>query len=268
MLPTFIVIGAMKCGTSSLFRYLELHPEIFMSRLEERNKSIHFFSKSETYARGIEWYESMFDGQAKAYGESSGSYTKYPAFDGVPERMHSILPNVKLLYIVRDPIERMVSHYNHRLYRGLETRAVDETLMQLERNEILNCSKYYMQISRYLPYFDDERILIICSEELARERKPTLRRVFEFIDVDGSFYISEYDKLSHVTARKFDRASERQSPSLLTKVTSFLSVNNDRRRGPATELRPDTRARLVEQLQDDVDSLRRFTGQDFADWQL
>lgn len=109
MLPNLIVIGAHKCATTSLHYYLGLHPQISMSREKELN----FFIKERNWYKGIEWYKSNFTTKAMIYGESSPNYTNYPFFMGVPERMCSVVPEAKLIYIVRDPIDRVISHYVH-----------------------------------------------------------------------------------------------------------------------------------------------------------
>src|SRR5947208_13622101 len=97
-LPNLVVIGAQKCGTSGLHYYLSLHPEISMSKPKELN----FFIAERNYPRGLDWYRAHFDPTAKVRGESSPNYTAYPLHVGVPERMHSIVPDAKLLYLVRD----------------------------------------------------------------------------------------------------------------------------------------------------------------------
>ena len=110
MLPNLIVIGAAKCGTTSLHAYLDEHPEIAMSR----EKELHFFVDRKNWGRGIEWYEAQFDASAPVRGESSPGYSAYPLYEGVAERMARVVPDAKLVYLVRDPVERVVSHYTHR----------------------------------------------------------------------------------------------------------------------------------------------------------
>ncbi len=96
MLPNLIIIGAQKCATTSLHYYLSLHPHIFMSREKELN----FFIFERNSHKGIEWYKSNFVIKANISGESSPDCTNYPFFDGVPERMYSVVPKAKLIYII------------------------------------------------------------------------------------------------------------------------------------------------------------------------
>src|SRR5919108_5987197 len=109
MLPNLIIIGAQKCGTSALHHYLGLHPDIFMSHEKELN----FFMQRKNWDKGRAWYESMFPCNATVRGEASPGYTDYPTEPRVAERMHSLIPDAKLIYIVRHPIERMISQYVH-----------------------------------------------------------------------------------------------------------------------------------------------------------
>ena len=101
MLPNVLVVGAAKCGTTSLHEYLDRHPEIAMAR----EKELDFFVEQKNWSRGVDWYERQF-AAAPVRGESSPSYTAYPRYRGVPERIRRIVPDAKLVYLVRDPVER------------------------------------------------------------------------------------------------------------------------------------------------------------------
>src|SRR5919106_4193832 len=98
-LPTFVIIGAQKCGTTALHSYLSRHPEVSMSRPKE----LDFFVEGANWEKGVDWYRSRFDGAAKARGESSPNYTAHPMLAGVPERMAELVPDAKLIFMVRDP---------------------------------------------------------------------------------------------------------------------------------------------------------------------
>src|SRR5437016_1007207 len=108
-MPSFIVIGAQKAGTTSLDSYLRTHPQVAMSSVKETN----FFVEERAWGKGRRWYEGLFDaaGTATAVGEASPTYSMFPLFAGVPERMARLLPEARLIYLVRDPIERIRSAY-------------------------------------------------------------------------------------------------------------------------------------------------------------
>ena len=126
-LPTFVVIGAMKAGTVSLCRYLDDHPAVFLGRggtFGEPN----YFVAEQNWPRGRDWYESLFDGadgadKAAAIGECSPSYSWAHAFRGVPERMAQVVPQARLIYVVRDPIARMATETPGQARPALATRS-------------------------------------------------------------------------------------------------------------------------------------------------
>ena len=117
MPPEFIIIGAMKCATSTLYEQLESQSSIFMVTPKEPN----FFSDDDVYARGISWYRSLYE-QTDKYllrGEASTHYTKLPTYSSAVARLSTHLsPDIKLIYVVRHPIERIVSHYIHEWSRN------------------------------------------------------------------------------------------------------------------------------------------------------
>ena len=123
-LPNLIVIGSQKCGTSGLHHYLGLHPEISMSKPKE----LDFFITERNYPLGLDWYQGHFDSRAKVRGESSPNYTAFPQHVGVPERMRSIVPEARLLYMVRDPIDRIGAHWVHNFAKRRERGDLSKTL--------------------------------------------------------------------------------------------------------------------------------------------
>ena len=145
-LPNLIIIGAMKCGTTSLHYYLSQHPEIYMSKLKE----LWFFLEENNWSKGLDWYKSHFKTNARIRGEASPGYTMYPSRQGIPKKMHTILPNAKIIYIIRDPIARFESEYMHRFTGGVEDRSFEEVLnCDHTYQRYLNKSRYYNQIEQY-----------------------------------------------------------------------------------------------------------------------
>lgn len=198
MLPNLLIIGAQKAGTTSLHRYLDAHPDVFMSPIKE----VDFFSDPERTAAGVSWYERHFDGvtNERIVGEASPSYTMYPQAQGVPERIAAVLPDVKLIYVVRDPIERMRSQYAHFRLADYEERSIVDALLHDTR--YLDWSRYAMQLDRYLAHFLPERILVLRSEELRDDRPAALRRAFAFLGVDPAAYDERHLTTEHhATAR-------------------------------------------------------------------
>lgn len=195
-LPNLVVIGAMKCATTSLHHYLSLHPEILMW---ERN-SLDFFLEEHNWSRGIDWYRSQFVGEARVYGDSSPRYTNYPFVRGVAQRMQAVVPHAKLVYIVRDPLDRLVSHYIHAVSYGRETRPLSEALATLDGNPYVTRSLYHLQLRAFLERYPRDRILLLFQEDLLHRRRETLHRLFAFLGVDASFDATGFAERRHVSS--------------------------------------------------------------------
>lgn len=276
-LPNLIVIGAQKCATTSLHYYLNLHPQISMSKEKELN----FFIRERNWKRGIEWYRSHFNGKGKVRGESSPNYTMYPIFNGVSERIHSVLPETKLIYILRDPIDRIVSNYVQAYVNRKENRRISQALSDLESNHYIWRSKYFMQLRQYLNYFPSSNILIITLEDLFKYRKSTMKDVFRFLKIDETFYSPKFMEIKHESPEK---GQKNQIGLLLKRVSELgiarlFSTNLRMTIGKAIyspfsgrmkplNLDQNLRRKLSDFLKDDIDSLRKHTGFTFPDWSV
>ena len=282
-LPTFIVIGAMKAGTTSLYHYLRNHEQIFMPKIKE----LDFFAEGGNWSRGLDWYRQQFNGagDAVARGEASTVYTKYPQYDGVPERIAGVVPDVRLIYVVRDPIVRMRSHYQHRVALGAETAPPDVAL--LENPIYLDYSSYAMQLERYLDHFPREQLLVVTSEALLHERAATVRQVYEFLGVDPTLSPPALETEFYRTAqrrsyppivwaaRRFLKQHIPQAKPAKELVDSAMSrrAASSSRAGSAGSLAdavfsPELRKELAARLGDDVARLRRYMPPQFDGWGL
>lgn len=281
-MPNFLLIGAMKAGTTSLYHYLRSHPQVFMPSF----KAPEFFAGKAHTRRGVDWYRHQFAGagaEATAIGEASNVYTKFPHYPGVPERIAEHIPDVKLLYIVRDPVERIRSHYQTRLAEGAE-KAPFETAV-FENPIYLDYSRYWLQIEQYLRCFSEEQLLVMTAEQLRHDRASLLRKVYGFLDVDADFVPPDIDREFYRTQEKPVRSVvplqvrknlKKHFPS--TKRLKELEANTvrrlDRLRGRDSDERPaaafvvteQVRAGIGEALADDVRQLRSRLGPDFDGW--
>jgi hypothetical protein len=264
----------MKGGTSSLYRYLLDHPQIFMSPVKEPL----FFSRN--WDRGLEWYERLFEraGRAVAIGEGSTEYSAYPLQSEVPMRIAKTLPDVRFVYMIRHPIERMLSEYHDYLVRGVE-RDLSADRALLGEPFYCNVSRYAMQIEQYLEYFSRDQLLILRSEDLKSDRAQTLRRVYEFLEVDSSYQPTHLGQEFHTTSerrprRAVDRALRRipgysrvasVTPRPLVRLKNRLTT---RKAPPRPTLSESARREIEDLLRDDVRRLRRYMGEDFDAWGL
>ncbi|WP_289281978.1 MULTISPECIES: sulfotransferase family protein [unclassified Methylophaga] len=178
--PNFIIIGAMKSATSTLHEQLALQPGIFMSTPKEPN----FFSDDDVYQLGLNWYQGLFESANRndICGESSTHYTKLPDYPHTLDRMSSYLPEIKLVYVIRHPVERLVSHYIHQWSQNVIRDDINTAIDLFP--ELINYSLYSMQIIPYIEQYGRENILLVFSEAFRKEPELELARVARFIGYD------------------------------------------------------------------------------------
>jgi hypothetical protein len=274
-LPNFLLIGAMKAGTTSLWHYLRSHPQVFMPDVKE----VMFFDPRHEWHRGVAWYEAQFQAataEQTAVGEASTSYTKFPVVRDVPARIASILPDVRLLYVLRHPIERMRSHYLYALSRGKERRPIEQAFA--EDPSYLDISRYGFQLEQYAPHFSLEQFLFVDSRDLADKRVETLGTIFRFLGVDDGW-------IPPIVDREFFRSADRRmKPAMaqrlrrvpgMAAITQHAprSVKTLARRLPAERvdvgrgrLSDELRQQLEASLREDIGRLRRFMPDGFDGW--
>lgn len=175
--PNFIIIGAMKCATSSLHEQLALQPNFFMSQLKEPN----FFSNDEEYSQGLESYWGHFrEAQLTDFcGESSTHYTKLPTYPHTVERLHKALPDAKFIYVMRHPVKRLVSQYIHEWSQRVIDVDINTAIDQ--HPELIDYSRYTMQLQPYFETFGSERVLPVFFEHLFSHKQEELERICKFL---------------------------------------------------------------------------------------
>ena len=178
-LPTFLVIGAPKSGTSTLHSLLSQLPDVYMSEPKE----IQYFSHPEHPDFPLRWYAAFFAAGAgrRHRAESSPTYAMFPAIRDVPRRIHAMNPNIKLIYLVRDPVDRMVSAYAQSRHLGFETAPLSEAIMHMAH---VGPSMYWLQVSEYLRWFDPAQIHVEFLDDLGTDPQQVLERIGAFLDVD------------------------------------------------------------------------------------
>ncbi len=181
-IPNAIIVGAGKAGSTSLYRYLDMHPRIFGSRVKEL---MYFSSK---FSEGPEWYRSHFPVQSQIdiYFEATPQYTFRDEFPNVAARIFEYNPDIKILYIVREPLARIVSHFNHwaRAFPD-KYKDIEETLSDpLQWKYFVDRSKYFYQMEAYLEFFDPSQIKLVFLEDLNSTFVETMNDVYGFLGVD------------------------------------------------------------------------------------
>ncbi|MGI9085464.1 MAG: sulfotransferase family protein [Aeromicrobium sp.] len=242
-LPTFITIGTMKGGTSALHSYLSEHPQVGMSKPKETN----FFCSPDHDGHDLAWYRGLFSGSGPQFGESSPNYTKRHLFDGVVERMKPVLPDIRLIFLARDPIDRAVSHFLHNVAKGRVRRDDFSTYFDDLDNPAILTSRYDHQLEPFVEAYGLDRIFVMASEDLRDDRAAALKRVFTFLGIDPEFTSPKFTIDRHVTSTKMEKAGESLDRPALT---------GRQREAIADHLRPD------------IDRFRALVGHDFAQWSI
>lgn len=288
-LPAFIIIGSAKSGTSTLARYLARHPALCCSREKEPC----FFDRDVGWKRGWDWYASMFEEakEGQLCYEASTNYTRYPEVLDVPRRIYANLPDAKLIYILRHPVDRAYSHYVHRYTRELHPgEPITTTFEQhIETDPMcVHSSDYSLQIDQYLEYFPRDSLLLLRFRDLKNDPSSTLRRVLRFLDVDDTIDLAAHriaenaaDRQIGHLARAFVMAPLREAP-ILKHVKRYVPERvkratyeflKQRRRGreivdsvTPRPMRPETRASLVSMFERSNAQLAKAFRFDVSGW--
>ena len=174
-------MGAMKSATSTLHKQLACQAGIFMSEPKEPN----FFSDDDVYGRGLDWYEGLFRPGATAQlrGESSTHYTKLPTHPRACGRMAELLPAPKLIYNMRHPVQRLISHYTHEWTQNVIDLPIDRALDR--HPELIDYGRYHYQLQPYVERFGKAAILPLFLPRLKKDPQGELQRVCDFIGYSG-----------------------------------------------------------------------------------
>lgn len=180
-LPNFIIIGAAKSATTTLATILPRHPDIFFCRHKEPK----FFGRC--YDKGWGWYRKIFlPGEGYLLrGEASTMYASpLGSFRYTPELMHQYLPNVKIIYVVRHPLERLVSHWRHLKGRHPEYVPFERILSKRSAaKRLIGCSSYFARIQKFRKFFPDDQIHCLTFEDLLADPVAALSALLEFLGV-------------------------------------------------------------------------------------
>lgn len=177
--PDFVIIGAMKSATSSLQEQLDLLPGIFTTEPKEPN----FFSNDEIFANGVEWYSGLYAPakQGDIKGEASTHYAKLPRYPETVQRLKSYAPNAKLIYVMRHPIDRLISHYIHNWSMGFVPRKkkIEQALEDYEN--FVSYSLYAMQLAPWFEAYGRGAVLPVFFDRLLACPQQELERICEHI---------------------------------------------------------------------------------------
>lgn len=255
-LPDFIIIGAMKCATSTLHEQLARQQGVFMSDPKEPC----FFSDDAQWRRGLSWYKSLFRNSKAGdlCGESSTHYTKLPAYPQTVQRMRDCCgDDLRFIYIMRHPIDRLVSHYIHEWSQGVidHETTIDDAVQK--HPELVDYSRYAFQLRPYVESFSKGRdgILLMFFERLVAQQELELRRVAKFLDLSGEVSWIEEVGQQNVSTERVRKHSVRDAVLAMPGVRPMLrqivpqSVRNRMKEKWSMQERPELSPAVRDQLE-------------------
>lgn len=273
--PNFLIIGAQKSGTTWLAGNLEQHPEVFMPAHE-----IHYFDKDYNFTKGMSWYEKHFAAvkNQKAIGEKTPDYlwANGRGVEGhlpdVHRNIYSALPDVKLIAVLRNPVNRAVSAVNHIInsarispLHDIDDLLVGDKQHLVQGHGIIDCGRYCRQIRAYLELFDrDQLLILIFEEEVVQDPDSALRKVCEFLEIDPSFEFQDKKRRRNVGSSKMALVVGYYLPFLrpfFRLLGHYL---------PATKNRPSepTIRELYRMYQEENEKLFDLLGRRIVSWEI
>ncbi|MBN1493525.1 MAG: sulfotransferase [Candidatus Omnitrophica bacterium] len=293
--PTFLIIGAGKSGTTSLYHYLAQHPDIYMAPVKET----HYFTfggkkpafngpRAELFNNDVIWkeadYHALFEGVSheRAIGENSPTYLWVP---GTAERIQKTIPDVKLICILRNPIERVFSSFSMAIRDGYEPcrtleEALDDEKRRIEEGWMLNTylySAFYgAQLAVYLRLFKKEQLSIHLFDDFIATPEMVLRDIFRFLNVEESFVPDMREKfnvsgvienpLLRLIWTKSHGLRDLLRPILSRKTRDTISKYFVMAKKRKIEFPQRTRQRLINIFHDDIIKLQSLIGRDLSQW--
>lgn len=271
-----LIVGAAKSGTTSLFHYLAEHPEISGCSIKEP----HFFTDEEKLSKGFDWYRQLWTWDPASHKvalEASTGYTKLPYFPNAAERIAEAPAQFKFIYVMRNPLERIESHYGHGQISQWETSQFQWNDGKVG-DDLINVSSYAKQISEYYRRFPAERIKLVVFEDLVENRAGILRDICAFLEIDPDFEFQtadrSYNQASDRLTSPFLRRLNRSAPARRLKTILPYQMKREIKRaliGKEQEkytLSPEVRERTLDSLRSDLEKLRQDYGVDIRRWGL
>ena len=269
-----MIIGAMKCGTTTLADLLTRHPSVCFCS----NKEPDFFSKDSDWRNNLAQYHSLYKDSSKCWIEASTSYTFYPHFSkNIWEDLYEYNPALKLIYLYREPVARCISHYMHVFERGYIDHTLEEAIKGVPL--IVNNSRYAMQITPFIQKFGRENVLLMDLKELAEDRKSALSRIAAFTGLSlADFPAEEHShKNSSLTQDKHHYKYDKLSPILKgimgvtpkpfkKKLWNMFTGTGKRGFDAKPELSSKWKEAVVRLLESDILAFEKITGKDLGHW--
>lgn len=274
MLPNFIGIGVQRSGTTWIYEMLKNHPQVCMSP----EKEINFFNHH--YDRGLEWYKKFFNecSREKVIGEFSPTYLSHNL---TAKRIRKIVPEAKLIVSLRNPADQIFSRYCYMITRKKYNKSFDEALK--ERPFLIENAFYYKHIKRYLEHFDESQILILIYEDLRKDARSFLQKIYSFLDIDDTYIPPKLDERLHfarVPKSKYFETAMVIFQFALRRMGFYSLVELLKNKGPAERIKEfntkknimfekmdaGTRSELLNLFEYETKMLSALLGRDLSCW--
>lgn len=266
-----MIIGAQKCGTTTLYNTLMQHPSIAGCKTKEP----HFFSTSKNWRRELNYYESLFpeSNEGMICGEASTSYTFYPLRNKkIWDDIYEYNSKMKLIYIVRRPIDRIISNYMHSYHRGFTEKNIEEAI--ISDRFYMDVTRYYTQIMPYIKRFGTEQVRIIDFDDLIQDKKRVTSELLKFLELESNKFDFDSDMHSNVSVdgnkrhHKYDnppwnsRIIRRLAPTLWNRMTN----NSARAFTTKPYLNTGDQQMVINMLELEVKALEKLINKDLSHW--
>ena len=289
-LPTFLIVGVQKAGTTSIYHYLQKHPQVYMSPIKETNfleKDWSTIEKAHTNKNGIltiEDYGKLFDGVSNeiAIGEASPNYLFH--YQSSAARIQQYVPDAKLIAILRNPVERAYSDYLMHIRDAINYRSLAEQIEHsAHQSFILRKGFYYTQIKYYLDRFGAEQFQVFLYDKLCQDSDKFMQSIFRYIGVDETFNVDTSQKVQTAKIPKNKAINNLlQQDNLLRNLVAntlktlmplearqklrgrLIDFNSKSKKDAPLEA--ETRQKLVELYRQDIIKLQDLIQQDLSAW--
>lgn len=271
MVVNFMIIGAQKCGTTTLSEILRNHPSIVGCNVKEP----HFFSETKNWRASLDEYHSLFKEVGNAlYFEASTSYTFYPYRNlHIWDDIYEYNPDMKFIYLVRNPIDRIISGYVHAYEKGHTDLPFQETLVRGSFQ--IDITRYYSQIYPYIKKFGAENLLLIDFDDFINNRNEVLSQISEFLSVDrDKFQIEKDVHLNKSIGGKDKKHHKYDSPSFFLKgirklfpgLWEKITDNSDRLFDAKPQMSHEQKMLISNLLRLEIKELQKLMNKDLSHW--